>query len=119
MTGNSPRSYGSLPAALRETIDSAIAALERSEYRAFLERFAHPDELADVLAGRSIERLAASLAGAKADALIEVLRSLQGLEFDLADDETQVAFRPKKNRPHVVLEKQGESWYFRNARLVS
>jgi hypothetical protein len=102
---------------LETAIPEAIRLLEAREYRTFIEQFAVPDELKQVLGQGTIEELTRSFAKENAQLALRVMKQIVGARPTLEADGTRATFELKEaveGKKSITFVKIGKYWYLRN-----
>lgn len=98
------------------TVAEAIRVLERKDYATFLQKFARPEELKELLAKKTIEEVSAEFAKEKAADVLLALKAAATMTPALSREGTRADYRFEKpigGESRITLEKIGEHWYFR------
>ena len=100
-----------LPMGLADRLQAMIELLEAGQYRAVIEDFVHPDDLADIKEFGGIDRIIDDFASEKADLLLTVAQKALVSQPTLEDN--VVTFEVGEDRPlHFVL--LDGQWYIKN-----
>jgi hypothetical protein len=97
-------------------VAEAIRVLERKDYATFLQTFARPEELKELLASKKIEEVAAEFGKEKAADILIALKAAAKMTPTLSREGTRADYRFEKpigGESRITLEKIGEYWYFR------
>lgn len=99
-----------------------IRLLETGEIKAFIETYAHPDDLRKIQEKESIDKLVEGFKKEKAEKLLVLFKALKGAKPELTDDGKTATYQIPKEaeggedipRKPLVFARVGDRWYIRN-----
>lgn len=105
-------------ATLETAVPHGVKLLEAKRYKEFLETFVHPDDLAKLPPGQTLDDIAASFGqGDKASVMLAVFRSIRGEPPTLSEQGALATYKVTvKDAPRDEIEftRRDGRWYIRN-----
>lgn len=101
-----------MPAGLAKTIDDAIVMLEEGRHAEFIQTYADPKDLKELLQKVSLDELVANFADGKAGKLLEVLNQTKSAVPEYNPDERTATF--EREGPDLVFVEIDGRWYLKN-----
>lgn len=100
---------------LKTAIPAARELLVKERYKEFILKYAHPEELAEVLKRKNIDELAKSFGESKAQPLLEILKQIEGQQPRYEKEGTVAVFKTKDSRRDAIQwAKHKGLWYIQN-----
>lgn len=104
---------------LGSAIDEGIRLLEAKENLEFVKKFAHPDDLKEILKeeGVTVESIAEKFGEKGAKSLLAALKYAKTTPPTMNEDKSKATWKIDQVNfevDSVVMEKKGDKWYVRN-----